>query len=172
MRERLGSPRGDSHPGPRLWTAALEVPAALLSPQGGAREASLICRALDFILFQKIDRGAMVRAPTAHAKHHVRFRQRAPRGRDDQTRGSRRPLFSLRLVVEAVASDRGRVTCDLASCLSGMPFGSADVNGVATHKLMRRWRESSTGPRSGGNASLENTTSTRFAEPSNPSVPS
>ena len=103
-----------------------------LSPQGAREKLASLVGPLDFILFQKIDHGSIVRALTGGPCEATTYVFGNALIAVEMTRHvARAGLYvPLRLFVEAVASDRVRVTYDLPSSLMA-PFGSADVNGVA-----------------------------------------
>jgi uncharacterized protein (DUF302 family) len=86
----------------------------------------------DFTLFQKIDHGSVVTVLAGrHCEATTYVFGNALIAVEMTKHVARAGLYvPLRLFVEAVASDRVRVTYDLPSSLMA-PFGSTDVNDVA-----------------------------------------
>src|SRR5580704_16937258 len=103
-----------------------------LSPEAARKKLTSYVGPLDFILFQKIDHGAIVTALAGrHCDATTYVFGNALIAVEMTKHVARAGLYvPLRLFVEAVTSDRVHVTYDLPSSLMA-PFGSADVNGVA-----------------------------------------
>ncbi len=118
----------------RMPVGALDDLPLLSREAARARLASFV-GPLDFALFQKIDHGRIVTALTGRPCEATTYVFGNALIAIEMTKHvARAGLYvPLRLFVEAVASDRVRVTYDLPSSLMA-PFGSADVNKVA-HRL-------------------------------------
>jgi hypothetical protein len=103
-----------------------------LSPQAMREKLASFVGPLDFTLFQKLDHGGMVTALTGRRCEATTYVFGNALIAVEMTKHvARAGLYvPLRLFVEAVGSDRVRVTYDLPSSLMA-PFGSADVNRVA-----------------------------------------
>jgi hypothetical protein len=110
--------------------ALRELPS--LSPQAAREKLASFVGPLDFTLFQKLDHGAVVTALTRnHCKAITYVFGNALIAIEMTKHVARAGLYvPLRLFVEAIASDRVRITYDLPSSLMA-PFGSDDVNAVA-----------------------------------------
>ena len=118
----------------RMPVGALDDLPLLSREAARARLASFV-GPLDFALFQKIDHGRIVTTLTGRPCEATTYVFGNALIAIEMTKHvARAGLYvPLRLFVEAVASDRVRVTYDLPSSLMA-PFGSADVNKVA-HRL-------------------------------------
>jgi hypothetical protein len=103
-----------------------------LSPQAARERLASFVGPFDFTLFQKIDHGSVVTVLTGrHCEATTYVFGNALIAVEMTKHVARAGLYvPLRLFVEAIASDRVRVTYDLPSSLMA-PFGSTDVNGVA-----------------------------------------
>ncbi len=103
-----------------------------LSPQAARERLASFVGPFDFTLFQKIDHGAVVTVLAGrHCEATTYVFGNALIAVEMTKHVARAGLYvPLRLFVEAVASDRVRVTYDLPSSLMA-PFGSPDVNDVA-----------------------------------------
>jgi uncharacterized protein (DUF302 family) len=103
-----------------------------VTPQAARERLASFVGPLDFTLFQKLDHGGIVTALTGRRCEATTYVFGNALIAVEMTKHvARAGLYvPLRLFVEAVASDRVRVTYDLPSSLMA-PFGSADVNGVA-----------------------------------------
>jgi pimeloyl-ACP methyl ester carboxylesterase len=117
-----------------LGRMPVEVFSALpsLSPQAARERLASYVGPLDFILFQKIDHGAIVTALTGRRCEATTYVFGNALIAIEMTKHvARAGLYvPLRLFVEAITGDRVRVTYDLPSSLMA-PLGSADVNTVA-----------------------------------------
>jgi hypothetical protein len=103
-----------------------------LSPRAAREKLASFVGPLDLVLFQKLDHGAIVKALTGHPCEATTYVFGNALIAVEMTQHvARAGLYvPLRLFVEAVASDRVRVTYDLPSSLMA-PLGSGDVNDVA-----------------------------------------
>lgn len=103
-----------------------------LSPEAAREKLASFVGPLGFTLFQKIDHGSVVTVLTSRKCEATTYVFGNALIAVEMTRHvARAGLYvPLRLFVEAIASDRVRVTYDLPSSLMA-PFGSKDVNDVA-----------------------------------------